>query len=92
MKVDLYNLLIRDPKNRVFLQKRKTSLNNSIESNKAEFSHVISKNSVNFKLSVSPGKDHLQKSKGITTSNTNVHGVDFLDDSDLQQVLNPANF
>lgn len=75
IKTDLYHLLIRDPKNRVFLQKKKAqdkSLAAQLEGNKAEFSNVVSKNSINFKLSMSPGKDHLQKTKGITAGNSMV--------------------
>jgi len=88
VKVDVYHFLIKDPKNRAHLNKK--NLNQSLDNASTQFSNVVSKNSINYKISLSPGRDHLS-GKGIVTNSLPYQGA-FIDDSDLQQALNPNKY
>ena len=87
IKVEVYNLLLRDPKNRAYIQK-KTSI---IDNPNSLFSNIASKNSINQRITLSPGRDHLSNNKGIVT-NTLPYQGEFIDDSNLQNALNPNNY
>lgn len=92
IKVDIFQQIQSNPKSKALLKKK--TLKASMDPG-GEFSSLFKVDTYNAKLKLatqSPQRILKDKTKGIVTQLPAMSNAEFLDDSDLQAILNPKDF